>query len=283
MSSAPSHSVKASSSSACSIASIGEPAAIRPISLTPVGRRGGGRVVEELDRPRHVRLAVDQALLLERLEVAHHPVGALDLELVADLADRRAVAPPLDLAADELVDLALARGQGFEVGHGQDLRRWRGSILRPSVGAGSRRGRSDGLAIGWTPHDGRSPSDPLTANVHRSPTYARTFSENSAPAPASAPRQALRPRRPGLTSARAPTGPSDAMPESSRPDRPNPGDPRPSRRRRVPVRRDAGPAGRAGCHVTIATMTPGDCGSVDRDAEAIAAIRRRRGRRPRPT
>jgi N-acetylglucosamine malate deacetylase 1 len=30
----------------------------------------------------------------------------------------------------------------------------------------------------------------------------------------------------------------------------------------------------AGCHVTIATMTPGDCGSSEHDAEAIAAIRR---------
>ncbi|RUL89285.1 PIG-L deacetylase family protein [Tautonia sociabilis] len=33
--------------------------------------------------------------------------------------------------------------------------------------------------------------------------------------------------------------------------------------------------GRAGCHLTIATMAPGDCGSVEHDAEAIAAIRRR--------
>ncbi|HEX8202694.1 MAG TPA: PIG-L family deacetylase [Isosphaeraceae bacterium] len=32
--------------------------------------------------------------------------------------------------------------------------------------------------------------------------------------------------------------------------------------------------GRAGCHLTLATMTPGDCGSAVRDAEAIAAIRR---------
>jgi LmbE family N-acetylglucosaminyl deacetylase len=32
--------------------------------------------------------------------------------------------------------------------------------------------------------------------------------------------------------------------------------------------------GEAGCHLTIATMTPGDCGSVEHDAEAIAAIRR---------
>src|SRR4051794_27368409 len=30
----------------------------------------------------------------------------------------------------------------------------------------------------------------------------------------------------------------------------------------------------AGCHLTIATMTPGDCGSAEHDAEAIAAIRR---------
>ena len=31
---------------------------------------------------------------------------------------------------------------------------------------------------------------------------------------------------------------------------------------------------RAGHHITIATMTPGDCGSAEHDAEAIAAIRR---------
>jgi LmbE family N-acetylglucosaminyl deacetylase len=31
---------------------------------------------------------------------------------------------------------------------------------------------------------------------------------------------------------------------------------------------------RAGCHVTLATMTPGDCGSAEHDAEAIAEIRR---------
>jgi len=36
--------------------------------------------------------------------------------------------------------------------------------------------------------------------------------------------------------------------------------------------------GEAGCHVTIATMTPGDCGSAEHDAEAIAAIRREEAR-----
>ncbi len=34
----------------------------------------------------------------------------------------------------------------------------------------------------------------------------------------------------------------------------------------------------AGCTVTIATMTPGDCGSSEHDAEAIAAIRREEAR-----
>jgi LmbE family N-acetylglucosaminyl deacetylase len=31
---------------------------------------------------------------------------------------------------------------------------------------------------------------------------------------------------------------------------------------------------RAGCSITLATMTPGDCGSLEHDAETIAAIRR---------
>jgi N-acetylglucosamine malate deacetylase 1 len=34
----------------------------------------------------------------------------------------------------------------------------------------------------------------------------------------------------------------------------------------------------AGCEVTIATMTPGDCGSAEYDAEAISAIRREEAR-----
>src|SRR5215469_15553236 len=33
----------------------------------------------------------------------------------------------------------------------------------------------------------------------------------------------------------------------------------------------------AGCAVTMATMTPGDCGSAEHDAESIAAIRRGEG------
>ena len=34
----------------------------------------------------------------------------------------------------------------------------------------------------------------------------------------------------------------------------------------------------AGCPVTIATMTPGDCGSAEHDAEAISAMRREEAR-----
>jgi LmbE family N-acetylglucosaminyl deacetylase len=33
-----------------------------------------------------------------------------------------------------------------------------------------------------------------------------------------------------------------------------------------------------GCHITIATMTPGDCGSAELDAEAIARVRREEAR-----
>lgn len=35
---------------------------------------------------------------------------------------------------------------------------------------------------------------------------------------------------------------------------------------------------RGGCSITMATMTPGDCGSVEHDAEAIATIRRNEAR-----
>ena len=44
------------------------------------------------------------------------------------------------------------------------------------------------------------------------------------------------------------------------------------------MRGDAGLLREAGCAVTIATMTPGDCGSAEHDAEAIAAIRRAEAR-----
>ena len=43
------------------------------------------------------------------------------------------------------------------------------------------------------------------------------------------------------------------------------------------MRRDLALLTQAGCHVTIATMTPGDCGSVDHDAETICRRPEARG------
>ena len=40
----------------------------------------------ELNCPRHIRLAGDQPLLFQGLEVAHHAVGRADSELIADFA-----------------------------------------------------------------------------------------------------------------------------------------------------------------------------------------------------
>ena len=87
-----------------------------PHQLHP-GGHARRRVVKKLDGPRHVGLAVDQALLLKRLEMAHHAIGALDVEVDADLPDRRPVAPALNLAADELVNVALPGRQQIQVGH----------------------------------------------------------------------------------------------------------------------------------------------------------------------
>ena len=44
----------------------------------------GTAMVDELDGPSRVLLALDQALLLESLEMAHDAVGRLDLEGLAD-------------------------------------------------------------------------------------------------------------------------------------------------------------------------------------------------------
>ena len=94
------------------------PAAIRPSSFSPAGGRvvGSSRswIARDMFGSRWIR-----PFFCRRLEVAHHAVGALDLELEADLADGRAVAASLDLAADEAVNLALPRRQCFEVGHGK--------------------------------------------------------------------------------------------------------------------------------------------------------------------
>jgi hypothetical protein len=43
--------------------------------------------------------------------MAHDSVGRADLEIVADLADRRPVAAAADFLADKVVDLALTLGK----------------------------------------------------------------------------------------------------------------------------------------------------------------------------
>jgi hypothetical protein len=60
---------------------------------------------------------VDQAFFLKRLEMAHHAIGALDVEVDTNLPHRRPVAPALNLAADELVNIALPGRQQIQVGH----------------------------------------------------------------------------------------------------------------------------------------------------------------------
>ncbi len=67
--------------------------------------------IGELDGPRHVRLAGDQALFLQRLQMAHHAVGRADAKVIADLADRRPVTAVGDLIANKIEDFALAGGK----------------------------------------------------------------------------------------------------------------------------------------------------------------------------
>ena len=85
--------------------------------LQSLGAAGHRRIFQQLDRARHIRLAMDQPLLLQGLEVAHHAIGAFDMKMRADLPDGRPVAPPLDLAPDERVDFSLSRRQVIGLGH----------------------------------------------------------------------------------------------------------------------------------------------------------------------
>src|ERR1051325_428650 len=71
-----------------------------------------------MNGPRHVGLAVDEPLLFQRLEMAHHAVGRADIEIVADFAHRRTVSAVADLIAKEFVDFLLPVGQYVEVAHG---------------------------------------------------------------------------------------------------------------------------------------------------------------------
>src|SRR5262249_27927219 len=56
----------------------------------------------------HSLVALDEALLLECLQVAHDAVRRRDAERLADLTDRRRESAVLDLVADEVENLVLA-------------------------------------------------------------------------------------------------------------------------------------------------------------------------------
>jgi hypothetical protein len=66
-----------------------------------------GRLVDQLDGPRHVLAAGDQPLPFQGLEVADDAVRGADLEGLADFTDGRAVAAGMDLVANETVNLEL--------------------------------------------------------------------------------------------------------------------------------------------------------------------------------
>src|SRR5437773_1828208 len=90
--------------------------------MAKIGNALGGRlVIDQLDRPSREPLADDQPLLLQRLQMTHDAVGRLDVEGHTDLANRRAVAPALNLVTNELVDFPLPVRQLAEVGHGHPL------------------------------------------------------------------------------------------------------------------------------------------------------------------
>src|SRR5206468_3560119 len=76
-----------------------------------------GPAPDQFDRPGVFEVALDQPLLLQGLQVAHHPIGRRDVELESDLAHRRAVAAIFDFVPNELVNLSLAIGQLTEVWH----------------------------------------------------------------------------------------------------------------------------------------------------------------------
>jgi hypothetical protein len=80
----------------------------------------------QLNRPRHVGLADDEALFLQSLQMAHHAVGRADLKLIANLSHGGPVAPIANLVSNELVNILLAVGQLVEQRHGVATAGWLG-------------------------------------------------------------------------------------------------------------------------------------------------------------
>src|SRR4051794_16323859 len=65
--------------------------------------------IRNLNRARHIRLARDQPLFLQCLQVAHHAVWRADPEILANLANGWAVATAIDFFLYEIENFALTR------------------------------------------------------------------------------------------------------------------------------------------------------------------------------
>ena len=77
------------------------------------GDRPGGRLLVQ-----HAFVSLDEALLFQGFQMAHHTVGRHNREGLANLADRRRVATLHDFVADEEQNFILAGSDGTRVGHG---------------------------------------------------------------------------------------------------------------------------------------------------------------------
>jgi hypothetical protein len=79
------------------------------------------RFAGEFDGAGLVGAALDQALLLQRSQVTHDPVGRANAEILANLAHGGSVTAFLDLIANEFINLALTIGHLIHHGHGMFL------------------------------------------------------------------------------------------------------------------------------------------------------------------
>src|SRR4029078_60701 len=91
--------------------------------------------IGDLNGPRHIRFASDEALLFQRLQVTHDAVGRADAKVVADFAYCGAVSAVRDLLVNKVEDLTLTRGK---VGHTHQRNSERVIIWRAVVGAARR-------------------------------------------------------------------------------------------------------------------------------------------------
>ena len=62
--------------------------------------------------------------------MAHHAIGAADIKLLADLADRRSVAAIANFVSDEFVDHVLPLGHDVEFRHGVGILIYKSGLAR---------------------------------------------------------------------------------------------------------------------------------------------------------